>query len=53
MKKYLITFRKLMEDGTNKKVEMVVEAKHKEHAREVFKQQVKYVPLNYRIQEVK
>ena len=53
MKKYLVTFRKLMEDGTSKKIEMGIEAQHKEHAREVFKQQVKYVPLNYRIKEVK
>ncbi len=45
---YLFTFK---EEGD--KMEMVVEAKHKEEARAIFKKQIGNVPLNYRIKEIK
>ena len=54
MKKYIFTFKEVDETtGKSKNVEVLINAKHKEEARNIFKKQMKNVPLNYRIKEKK
>lgn len=52
-KKYLFTFKKVI-DGKIEKIELTIEAKHKEEARAKFKERCgAFIPLNYRFKEVK
>ena len=54
MKTFKITWRELdKETGQMKNFEKIIQATHKEYAREKFKKEIGNVPLNYRIQEVK
>lgn len=49
---YVFIYKRVNEDGKQEKVEEKIVARHKEEARNIFKQRT-LVPLNYRMKEVK